>query len=407
MRTIHRLSDIQFQKDKMDSSFHLSDFGQPNSPDITLRYNNNANLDNNNEEGEDSIEFLRSKVAEAEANLDSINRDIEKRQAMYESELTNLAIEIKEAKQKAADGLEQQKIEQQNKFQELKFMAEEERSRIEGYYNNLVRQNNLLLKNQKEVMEIQQQSSLYDSKRSEELENLKLNETNAKLRSTQFKKIIEQKLTQYSCRQRLKNLEQEVSNLQSARREMESKFRLDRSDLLGKFEIHISDNKMLINTLKNDMVAREKEYNEHINVTKQRIEKERLAAENELKFMANQLETLQNVYQTVLKRGSQQLSILNQDIEKMKRLLSSSKEEVDKYDQENLERSKKFHELTLSTNSFRQSSSGIAEELSKTKMERDLSISQIQKFSTPTSSKRPPISGYSYSYSTGKKNSIF
>ena len=394
-------------KDKMDSSFHLSDIDQPNSPNINLRFNADANLEYNDEDGEDSVEFLRSKIEEVEATLESVNQDIERRQSMYEAELTGLAIEIKKAKQKSIDALEQQQIEQQNKFQELKFMAEDEKNRIEGYYNNLVNQNNLLLKNQREFMEIQQQSSMYDSKRNEELETLKLNETNAALQSTQFKKFVEKKLTQFSNRQRLRNLEQEVSNLQSTRREVDSKFRLDRSDLLGKFEIHVADNKMVISNLKNDIIAREKEFNAHLNATKQRIEKERLAAENELKFMATQLETLQNVYQTVLKRGSQQLSILNQDIEKMKRLLSSSREDVERYDQENLQRTKKFHELTMNTNSFRQSSSGIAEELSKTKMERDLSISQIQKYSTPNRTRKPPTSGYSYSYSTGNKISIF
>lgn len=391
----------------MDSSFHLSDFGQSISPDIKLHHDTNTNWEYNGEEGENSVDFLRSRIAEVAAELEGVNQDIEKRQSIYEAELTNLAVDIQNAKQKANDALEQQQIEQQNKLQELKNSAEDERSKIEGYYHNLVLQNNRLMVNQQEVMEIQKQSSLFDSKRKEELESLRLNESNASFVNTHFKKLLEKKLSQFSNRQRLKNLEQEVSNLQSTRREIDSKFRLDRSDLLGRFEIRTADNKMVINTLKDDIIAREKEYNSHLEVTKQRIEKERIAAENELKFMANQLETLQNVYQTVLKRSSQQLSILNQDIEKMKRLVSSSREEVDKYEQDNLERNKKFHELAMTTNSFRQSSSGMADELTKTRMERDFSISQIQKYSTPNRSKKTPLSTYSYSYSAGKKNSIF
>ncbi|OHT15115.1 hypothetical protein TRFO_14477 [Tritrichomonas foetus] len=400
----------------MDSSLHYSDFGR--SHNSNYRSNNSFSSSNHNssfsskfpnnaDEDLNEIDVLQTKIAECQTKLDSMKEDAEVRHIRYEEELRKIAVQIQDAKRLSVEGLERQKISQAEKIKDLKHQLEEEKLKYDGHLRLLINQNARLDKSQKEMTAISQLSRALDIQHLEELEKSRNIETDAVRRSAVLNKTLAKKMIQYNNKQRLKRLEQEVSELQSTRREIESEFRIKRSELMNKYDVKTADNKILLTKLQQDIEERDAEYALHLVVTRKRIEKEKQATESTMKSATEQCESLQKLYHTVVKRGGQQVSLLTQDIERMRKLLEATRQNEEKYGETSLKQNQKLYNLTKSTHTIRQQATGMMDELTRTRMENEFSVSILQNSQSPIRSSPKGPTSASTSPFTPKKQSIF
>ena len=375
---------------KMDKSLHLSDIS-PVRSDLKR-------------DADDERDLLISQINEYRAVLENLHEDSESRHSRYEAELSRLTRQIQDAKSRSASALDEQRSEHAEKLRATRAAFEDAKDHYRRKIEEIEKQNIALENSQREMARIGRETRSIDEQRMSVAEKSKMIESDAAKRSSQLQQTLKKKMIVYNNKQKLKRIEHEVSDLLTTRREIDSEFRLRRNDLVSRFEVMQADFKMLVKRLEHDMGQREKEYNLHLEVTRKRIEKEKQSADSELKLAAEQVDALQKLYQTVSKRGAQQLSLLNQDIEKMKKLLNASIEDQEKFTKSNVTENRKLYNLSKNTNTMRQTASGIMDELTRTKMEKDLSISQIQK--SPSNSPRK-VSQMSSSNSTPRKQSIF
>lgn len=295
----------------MSSSFHLSAF-QDNSDDSDAA------------EAEDpEILRIQEQINEAESNLEKIYAQVEEEKVRHEKELKEIAVEIEEAKKIRDDGLAEQQQEQHQEIEQILREYEEEREMFEHSLQKGVEDNRQYAQKSNEIILLSDEAKIANLERKVEIEKAKIQESVMNAESKQLQKTLKKKQVTSTYKQRFLLLEKEISDLQGKRRENSSDVRLRISELATKIQVKQVEHTTIIRKLENDMKARDKDYQTHIDTVKRQLEKEKQTADVETETMAVRYQNLQKYYQSVSKQGSQQLARITHDIEKLKRELDT------------------------------------------------------------------------------------
>lgn len=295
----------------MSSSFHLSAF-QDNSDDSDAA------------EAEDpEILRIQEQINEAESNLEKIYAQVEEEKVRHEKELKEIAVEIEKAKKIRDDGLAEQQQEQHQEIEQILREYEEEREMFEHSLQKGVEDNRQYAQKSNEIILLSDEAKIANLERKVEIEKAKIQESMMNAESKQLQKTLKKKQVTSTYKQRFLLLEKEISDLQGKRRENSSDVRLRISELATKIQVKQVEHTTIIRKLENDMKARDKDYQTHIDTVKRQLEKEKQTADVETETMAVRYQNLQKYYQSVSKQGSQQLARITHDIEKLKRELDT------------------------------------------------------------------------------------
>ncbi|KAK8888405.1 hypothetical protein M9Y10_039475 [Tritrichomonas musculus] len=295
----------------MSSSFHLSAF-QDNSDDSDAA------------EAEDpEILRIQEQINEAESNLEKIYAQVEEEKVRHEKELKEIAVEIEKAKKIRDDGLAEQQQEQHQEIEQILREYEEEREMFEHSLQKGVEDNRQYAQKSNEIILLSDEAKIANLERKVEIEKAKIQESIMNAESKQLQKTLKKKQVTSAYKQRFLLLEKEISDLQGKRRENSSDVRLRISELATKIQVKQVEHTTIIRKLENDMKARDKDYQTHIDTVKRQLEKEKQTADVETETMAVRYQNLQKYYQSVSKQGSQQLARITHDIEKLKRELDT------------------------------------------------------------------------------------
>lgn len=295
----------------MSTSFHLSAF-QDNSDDSEAA-----------EVEDPEITRIQEQINLAEANLDKIYSQVEEEKLRHEKELKDIAKEIEEAKKIRDEGLAQQQLEQQQEIEQILREYEEEREMFEHTLQKGVEDNRQYAQKSNEITILSDEAKIANIERKVEIEKAKIQESVMNAESKQLQKTLKKRQVTTTYKQRFLSLEKEISDLQGKRRENASDVRLRISELTTKIQVKQVEHTTIIRKLESDMKARDKDYLIHIETVKRQVEKEKQTADVETETMAVRYQNLQKYYQSVSKQGSQQLSRITHDIEKLKRELDT------------------------------------------------------------------------------------
>lgn len=388
----------------MDSSVHLSEFGSPqrryssqSSPQRGFSNQNSMSEIQDFNSLDEEISFLRDKIAEIQAQITISNEQLQESQSQYQIELSNLANQIESAQEESKDNFMKENERHEMEIQQLQNAFQEEKMLIEKHVRHFMVLNDQFEQSQREIMDLHTNSVMIDNQRQIENEkSLQIDEYSVH-QAKQIQKDFEKKMRQYAVKKRVKLLEQEVNDLTSSRREMETQNRFKSSEILSKLDIKALENDLILKKLSKELENRETQFISHIKLVKQTIESERNAIQNELQLLDSETQTFRALENSISKRTNDQLTVIDHDIRHMESFLENSQQSDSQFSNWNQERNRKLYQLERSTNNFRRSASELSNQLSRTRNEKDFSISQIQKYSTP---KKPTMS-------FSQKHSIF
>lgn len=369
--------DLKEQQDSM-GPFDLNDGGE---------------LDN-------ELASIQAQVDDTELTLQNIQRSIKDKTERYAIEINDLQEQLAQAKLESQRLLQEQEEQQNNEITDLKLHFNDEVSKIQGLLNRNIQEDNEWMQKRTEINQLGNETQLNDLLHKMETDKAKFQESVTVSAGNEARKKMERISNSIAAESRMRQLETEVADIQSNRRELGNESRLKTEEFNDKLEVRNRDHQILMRKMTNEMNVRTAQYEQHIKSLQSRLTREKQQCEFELRAATDKCENLQKMYQTITKRGSQQLLSITKDIERMKRSLDEAQKGESKYDTNNRSQMLKNQTLNAETENLRRTYQLMQEEFERLQMENQLAMHELQKCqqsnSTSYSSRRP--SGFSSSF---------
>jgi hypothetical protein len=295
---------------------------------------------------------VERQITDAESALDNITENSQRRKSQYDKELTELWQKIESAKQIAADALERQKNSHQSEIANIVDEFEQRMQALKLSFQRNLDQNTTFEQIRQEISDLGNETKLTDQKRILEQERAKAQELNSIAEVNLLQKALKRRDSRNTAILTVKRLEQEICELQSSRREFLSETRLKVTDLIAQIDLKKRDHYQFVRNLERDLLEREQQFHDRISILQQQIERERLQTEYEVKSATEKCENLQKVYQAISRRGNQQLSQLEADVQKLKRAIEMAEKGEEKLVLTSRDEMSKLHSLELETQSI-------------------------------------------------------
>jgi hypothetical protein len=253
---------------------------------------------------------------------------------------------------------------------------------LEASFETNMQQNSAFAKMRRDIETLHQEAKLTDVRTKAEQEQSRIEE----LRSVSDLKRRQNSLKRREARNSLvlkvRNLEEEVSGLQSRRREILAENRLKVADLLRQIELRRSEQRGLLATLQQDFSERERLAKSQITGLQQQIQCERGLIQTEGQFAVEKCRHFQKIHQTIARRGSQQLAELNREIAKLQRMIETAEKGEQQVSARNRSEMSKLRQLQEETASMRRTAQGLSRELEQTKTGNETVTSVLREAQT-------------------------
>jgi hypothetical protein len=299
------------------------------------------------DETDAELEEVERQITDAQTALDAIQRNSAHRRSQYESELAELGEKIERAKEIAADALDRQRAVQKREIEELVEEFEQRMQAMQLSFRRAVDQNKTFDQIRQEIADLGYETKRTDQLRILEQEQAKAQEQASIAQVNQLQRSLKRRDARNAAILTVRRLEQEISDLQFARREFLSEHRLKVTDLITQIDLKKRDHAGFVRTLRRDIAEREQQNADRISILQQQVERERLQTEYEVRSATEKCQNLQNVYQTMTRRGNQQLSQLENDVQKLKRALELAERGEGKFVATSREELSKLHSLEV------------------------------------------------------------
>lgn len=271
------------------------------------------------------IEVIQAKINSTEIALRKIQQTHEQRRRTAEQELGELTLELQNAKETAQNALRQQVSEQEGELERLQKQFDDELAALDAGIERNIREDAEWKEKRKEVYDLGEQSKLYDLQSHIEHERSKAEENENIQAINQAQKRMQLEFDIESAKKKVQMLEAEISELTAVRREKNVEFQLKSSDLTNKMEAKERDHNIAVSKLQKEIAQRDVTFAHHIDSAKAMLEKEKQQSSHETETYTTRLQSLQQLYHTTSKRGSQQVDNLNKEIERLKKSVDEAK----------------------------------------------------------------------------------
>jgi hypothetical protein len=335
----------------MTSTFRLSAFDDEDPPQDDL-----------------DAEFasLEGQVSEAERTLEAIQRNLESKQRQHAAELARLTEKITEARSVAADGLKDQQIQHNAELRALAAEHEDRMANIKASLEANLQQNSAFAEMRRDIATLDRETKLTDVRRKAEQERSNIEELRSISDLNRRQKSLKRRDERNSLILHVRGLEDEVSTLQSTRREILAENRLKVTDLLTRIEVRRLEQRTFLATLQHDLSEREQLAQSRIAGLQEQIRCERAQIQTDTQFATEKCRHFQKIHQTMAKRGNQQVADLNREITKMQRMLRVAERGEQQVSAKNRSEMSKLQELQQETESMRRAAKGLNKELEET-----------------------------------------
>lgn len=376
---------------------------------------NNHNF-SENESLDDSIEDLQRQIDETEAAIENITLNIDETKLRHQNELEEIESQIKEASQIAEEELNNQQEQFDQEFNEARSNYEEE---IKMLQENLRKghEGNLMWNNyRQELVILGNQSIIADMERKMENEKNILLESVDNQKMKQSQQNLKRLDIQYENEARLRSLEEQISIVQSQKREKISQSRIKVNELTENIETKTREHHILLEKMTLEFNQRDKHFDAHLQSVRQMIEREKMKSDSDNQILNNKIESLQKILSSVSKRGSMQLQEMMRDIEKMKKSIDDAKRNEDAFVEKSRQQMAKMLSIQKETQANRDIFQSLQNDLNNVKALNLYATQELQKAANLSS--RSNLSnrnndrlGYSSTRGNSKytatKNSIF
>ncbi|OHT05369.1 hypothetical protein TRFO_05952 [Tritrichomonas foetus] len=335
------------------------------------------------------IENLQNQIEDTESAIQSIKLSIKEKEQRYESELAEIQEQINEADSFANEQLQIQQAEFENEIKELKKQYEEEISNFEATMSRNLAENSKWANFRNELLILGDQAKIVDMERKTETEKAIFLESKSINDVREAQKQLQRRNELLEYERKIRELENEVSSLQSSRRESTAEYRLTINEITEKIETKARDHAMLIQKMTAELEQRDIHFTQHTQSVKQMTEKERITANTDLQIAINKIESLKNIYQSVNRRGSVQLQSMTRDIEKLSRSIEDIKKNEEMSNEKAREQMIKLQSMQKEIKYYREMNQAIQNEITRLNSINQYAYSELQKASIQPKTKEP------------------
>lgn len=325
------------------------------------------------------IEVIQARIDATEIALQKVKQSHEQRQKTAQQELEDLAYELQQVKATAESSLRDQIQQQGLELESLQKKFDEDLAKFQSGINRNAQEDSLWKERRREVRALGEQSKLCDLESKMELERSKAEEDQNIQALNKAQKRMKMEADIAAAKKQLHILEDEISDLTATRREKLADFKLQCNDLSQKIESRERDHAIMVTKLQKETKQREANFAHHLESARGVLERERAQANAESDVFTARYQSMQQLYQTTSRRGSQQVQNINNDIEKLKKSVEEAKAGEQEMDQKFKEDATKVQSLQAELMTLKRNYEAIQAEIIRVTQENERARRELMK----------------------------
>ena len=337
--------------------------------------------DNHELTPEEKLESLTSQIDEVTNTINSIKHSIEENEIRYKNDIQNLKQQLEDAKSQADSYIANQIAQNEKEQEEARNQYTKEIQDLENKLRETSVNNEKWGTLKMEIQDLGESAQKYDLDINNESQKAKHFEATAVNVVKKYQKQASQKAAIAQSLATFHQLQQEVSSLQSTRRQNFLELRQKTGQLDTNLASKAQEHSILVNSLRSELQKRQKQYKNHLNAIQDRVinEKNKSIAENQA--AKQKIETLQKIYQNQTRKSTQQLQIMAKDIELMRKTLDDAKKAEEKSQNDKVQQQQKLVQLQQETEKLKTVSNEMEAEIKRLNTICQIANREIQRAS--------------------------
>ena len=342
------------------------------------------------EELDEQLEKVRTQVDNAEDALRALTDELDTKKEQFKRDLEMLREEIQNTQYDTEYNLSLQQTNEQAELQHLHDTLEQDIIKFQNSFNNTTKQMERQAAQQSAYSEARRAWKITDMERSLQFQQSKELEYDITSALSKAERSSLSKSKSKSTHERLRQAEDEVSQLQSTVRDMQKQTHVNEIELNTKIQTSYQDHQLTVSKMKSEIQARDRDYARHLDSVRKQIQREAQKNEWEMNNLNEKYTNLQSVYQTQQKRGLQQIQRIASDIDKLKRALDDATRSEEQFVDKNKTANLKMQELRLKASKLRKTAQEMTEEKEQLEKENEKIIQELNKSDRKISSTQAP-----------------